>query len=54
VTTKDRSLHKLEKRLDVDAGDLDLPKKIYRPSKRRLRRLEDTYVELVMKAQQTG
>ncbi len=54
VTTKDRSLHKLEKRLDVDAGDLDLPKKIYRPSKRRLRRLEDTYVELVMKAQQKG
>lgn len=54
VTTKDRSLRKLEKRLEVDAGDLDLPKKIYRPSKRRLRRLEDAYVELVTKAQKKG
>ncbi|MFO0723450.1 MAG: ParB/Srx family N-terminal domain-containing protein [Myxococcota bacterium] len=47
VTTKDRSQKKLEKRLEIEDGQLHIPRKIYQPSKRRLKRLDEAFQKLV-------
>lgn len=46
ITTQDRSLEKLDKKLEHDDGEVRVPKKLTRPSKRRLAQLEKRFQAL--------
>ncbi len=46
ITTRDHSLAQLDKKLELDHGEVDVPKKLTRPSKRRLARLEARFLAL--------
>lgn len=54
ITTKDRSLKSLSAKIDFSSSGLEIPRKIVRPSKRRLRFMTERFERLQKKAAKKG